>query len=110
MHMPKLEANMKESEAPQQQLHVVSPKPSPHPCPHCGKKLTELSYHTDRHCWERGTARITQGELILEDEHEDGTGKIEFTCPYCESTVCDDEDAAQRFLLTGEPEDEALFD
>lgn len=72
-------------------------------CPHCGKKLTELKYNTVRTTWECGTARIARGGWIdLKDEHEDGTGDIEFRCPYCEEILCHDEDEAEQFLRTGE--------
>jgi hypothetical protein len=75
-------------------------------CPHCGKKITVLKYNTDRHCWERGTPRITQEGLDVEDEHEDGTGDIDFTCPYCEEMICYDEDEAEQFLRTGKLSDQ----
>ena len=77
------------------------PVPDGSVCPHCGKRLTALKYHADRHCWERGTARITPDGLDLDNEHEDGTGDIEFTCPYCEKMICYDEDEAEQFLRTG---------
>jgi hypothetical protein len=71
-------------------------------CPHCGKKLTELKYNRVRTAWERGTARINEkGWLDSKDEHEDGNGEIEFSCPFCEERICQEEDEAEQFLRTG---------
>jgi hypothetical protein len=77
-------------------------------CPHCGKPLTQLKFHRDRHAWEDGTARIIRDEFDLVDEREDGAGEIDFTCPYCGGDICGDEVEAESFLRTGKlEEDEA---
>jgi len=78
---------------------------SPAICPHCGKRLTQLKFRTNRHLWEDGTARIIRGEIQCKEDRHDGVGEIEFTCPYCKGNICSDEDEAEDFLRTGRLEE-----